>query len=240
MYIRTALKRVRVSSLFILCFATTGYAGTITGKVVYKGEPRPQREVKMSADPACLTSHNGAILDEKFVCGEAQGDVYPLANVFVYVKTGAPDVPAGVPAEPVMIDQKGCTFVPHVVGIRVGQTLQFKNSDKTMHNVHSLAKGSPAFNRGMPAGSPNISCTFSKPEIMVKLKCDVHPWMSVFVGVVDHPFFAVTGKDGQFTLDDLPDGEYEVETWQELLGSRNARVTVTAGVGTVELLYERQ
>jgi len=219
--------------------AVAAQAGSITGTVTFKGKPRPAKSLKMGADPVCEALYTTPAKDEKFVVGAGEGEIRPLANVFVYVKSGAPKKDYPVPSKPLVIDQEGCKYIPHVVGARVGQEVQFKNSDRTMHNVHSLSKSSPAFNRGMPAGSPNAKYKFTKAEVMAKLKCDAHPWMSCYVGVLDHPFFAVTGDNGKFTIDGLDDGEYEVETWQELLKTRTAKVTVAGGAGTVDFEYTK-
>jgi plastocyanin len=183
--------------------------------------------------------HTAPARDEKFTVGEGAGEVYPLADVFVHVKSGVQKKDYPVPTKAVVIDQSGCRYSPHVSGVQVGQDIQFKNSDKTMHNVHSLAKASRPFNRGMPAGAPNASYKLTKPEVMAKVKCDAHPWMTCYIGAVEHPFFAVTGKDGAFTLDGLPDGDYEVEFWQELLGAKVAKVTVSAGAGTADYEYSK-
>jgi plastocyanin len=213
-------------------------AGSIEGTISYKGKPRPAKTIKTSADPICSATHK-TLKDEKFVVGEGTDGVYPLANIFVYVKSGHAKKAYPVPSEPLVIDQKGCTYVPHVSGARVGQKIEFKNSDPTMHNVHSLGKNSPPFNRGMPAGSPNANYSFKESEVMVKIKCDAHPWMSCYVGVLDHPFYAVTGKDGKFSITGLEDGTYNVETWQELLGLKTGTVTVASGTGTLNIEYTR-
>ncbi len=213
--------------------------GTISGKVTFKGTPRGRRKLSMGADPVCASLHTEAALDEKMIVGEGADGIYPLANVFVYVKSGA-GAGYAVPSEPVVVDQVGCKYVPHVVGVRVGQEIQFKNSDKTMHNVHSLsAKTGKPFNRGMPAGSPNASYMLTKPEVMAKMKCDAHPWMSCYIGAMDHPFFAVTGTAGMFSLEGLPDGEYEVAAWHELsmLKSDVVKVTVAGGEGSASFVF---
>jgi plastocyanin len=229
-----------VTAIAIGCLAVvTVHAGAITGKVTFSGKPRPAKKLNMAADPVCTTLHTTSARDEKFVVGEGADQVYPLANVFVYVKSGAEKKDYPMPSGPLVIDQEGCKYIPHVAGARVGQEIQFKNSDKTMHNVHSLSKGSAPFNRGMPAGSPNASYKLAKSEVMVKMKCDAHPWMSCYIGAMEHPFFAVTGKDGSFTLDGLPDGEYEVEAWQELLKTKVAKVTVSGGSGSVNFEYTK-
>ena len=236
----------RILSTFILAALLVApfrsEAGAITGKVTFKGNPRPPRTLQMSADPVCQALHGGSdAKDDKFTVGpaEGEGDVYPLADCFVYVKSGLPKTDYPAPSESVIVDQEGCRYIPHVTGAQVGQTVEFKNSDKTMHNVHSLSSESPSFNRGMPAGSPNAKYTLTAPEIMAKMKCDAHPWMSCYIGVVEHPFYTVTGLDGVIEIDGLEDGTYEVEVWQELLGTQTASVTVSGGSGAVDFQYAK-
>lgn len=221
----------------LACMGAYCFAGDVTGTVTFKGKPRTPRPVRMAADAAC--THEQAPVDEKLVLGEGKDGVYPVSLAFVYVKSGVPVQEYPVPTTPVVVDQKGCTYIPHVVGVQAGQEVQFKNSDNTMHNVHVISEHSPTFNRGMPAGAPHISCKFVKQEIMAKGKCDAHPWMGIYIGVCEHPFFAVTGLDGKFALSGLPDGKYEVEVWQQLLATQSAQVTVANGAGTLDFQYER-
>jgi len=134
----------------------------------------------------------------------------------VYVKEGAGSYPA--PASPVLLDQKGCMYYPHVFGIQVGQALQIQNSDSTLHNVHSMATVNDGFNVGQPTQGMKSEKKFTKPEVMVKFKCDVHSWMHCFVGVLTHPFYNVTGADGSFKISGLPAGSYTLVAWQEKYG----------------------
>ena len=237
------MKKIRFAGIIlaVTCItAVTAHAGAITGKVTFKGKPRPAKKLNMGADAVCGAQHTTSARDEEFVVGDGVEDVYPLVNIFVYVKAGIKKKDSPVPSAALVIDQKGCQYSPHVSGVLVGQEIQFKNSDKTMHNVHSLSKKTAKlFNRGMPAGAPNASYKLTKPEVMAKVKCDAHPWMTCYIGAVDHPFFAVTGKDGAFKLDGLADGDYEVEVWQELLKTKVAKVTVSGGSGTVDFEYSK-
>ena len=233
----------RAVVVFVITMSTAD-AGKISGTVTYKGKARKPKSIQMSADAVCAAIHTTPAKDEKMIVGKGEGDIHSLANVFVYVKSGLKKQDYPVPDKPVVIDQKGCTYVPHVLGIRVGQELQFKNSDKTMHNVHSLSKKtSKQFNRGMPAGSPNAKYKLTKPEVMAKIKCDAHTWMTCYVGALEHPFFAVTGKDGKFSIDGLDDGEYEIEAWHEMekkgLPRQVAKVTVTGGAATHDFEFVR-
>ena len=152
-----------------------------------------------------------------------------LMNAFVYVKEGLPFDGYPAAAGAVELDQKGCAYIPRVLGVQVGQALSIHNSDPTLHNVHSMAKASPGFNAGMPKKDMSITKIFEKPEVMMMFKCDVHPWMRAYVGVVPHPFFAVTKEDGSFSIPNLPAGTFTLEIWHETLGTQPQTVTVTAG-----------
>ena len=145
----------------------------------------------------------------------------------VYIKEGAPASPA--PAAAVEIDQKGCIFSPHVVVARAGQKVIFKNGDPVLHNVRSEAKVNKAFNIAQPIQGMTTAKTFEKPEIGIKVRCDVHFWMALFIHVLDHPFYAVTGDDGTYQIKDLPAGTYTVEVWHEKLGAQTAQITVAEG-----------
>lgn len=228
------------SALVVLAVTmSTADAGKIGGKVTFKGKPRPAKKIKMVADPACEAVHTTPAKDEKMIVGTGTGEIHPLANVFVYVKSGAPQKDYPVPSEPVVLDQEGCKYVPHVFGMMAGQKLEIRNSDKTTHNVHSLPKKSKKFNNGQTAGAPALIKTFDNEEVMVKIKCDMHPWMTCYAGVMSHPFYAVTGKDGMFNIDGLEDGEYEVEAWHELVKIKTAKVAIADGSGSVNFEFTK-
>jgi len=164
-----------------------------------------------------------------------------LRNVFVYVKSG---LPSGrtyeVPKEPVIIEQKGCEYIPHVFGMMAKQLLLIKNDDDTLHNIHAMPTVNEEFNKGQPAGSPDLKRTFTKPEVMVHFKCDVHPWMSAYVGVMDNPFYSVTGADGTFVLKGLPAGDYEIVAWHEKYGEQSQKVKVADGeTKTVDFKFSK-
>ncbi len=197
-------------------------AGNINGKIVLEGTAPKNDPIKMNADPVCLREAKGAQAQEFFMVGEAGA----LQNVFVYVKEGLGDRTFPAPTEPVVLDQKACRYHPHVFGIRVGQPLQVLNSDPTLHNIHALPKGNQEFNTGQPVQGMKFDHTFSAPEIMVPFKCDVHGWMNAYVGVVNHPYFAVSGNDGKFQLKTLPPGSYVIEAWHEKLGTQTQNVTI--------------
>lgn len=195
---------------------------TLTGKVIFEGTPPAPQPIRMEADPICLQQHKeGATTEEVVVNPNGT-----LKNVFVYVKQGLEGKQFEPPKDPVVFDQKGCHYEPHVFGIRVNQPLQILNSDSTLHNVHSLPKNSKEFNLGMPIQGMKLTQKFTSPEIMVTIKCEVHPWMRAYAGVLNHPFYGVTGDDGSFTLKDLPPGEYVLEAWHEKYGIQTATVKV--------------
>jgi len=196
-------------------------SAAVTGKIVFDGTPPPNEKIKMTSDAFCLKAHPGEVAKEEVVVAADKG----LANVFVYVKSGVSGT-YPPPSTPAVIDQKGCTYHPHVFGMVAGQSLDILNSDATLHNIHSLPEKNEAFNLGMPVQGMKYTKKFDKPEVMIKIKCDVHGWMSAYCGVLTHPFFAVSGADGSFTIKDLPAGTYTIEAWHEKLGTQTQQVTV--------------
>ena len=209
-----------LATVSVLAFSATTVAGTITGTVKFEGTAPKLPRLKMDADPGCAKKHSGPVMSEMLVLGDGN----TMGNIFVRVK----DVPGShsAPGEPTVMDQKGCMYIPHVMGVMVGQKFLIKNSDGLLHNVHSLAKINQAFNRAMPGAVTEAEFTFDKKEVMFKIKCDVHPWMNAYVAVMTHPFYDVTGKDGKFEIKGVPAGTYEVEVWHERLGTKTVSVTV--------------
>jgi len=200
-------------------------AATITGTVKFDGEvPKKLRPIAMDADPECAKKHSGPVPSEMLVLGDGN----TMANIFVTVTSGLPDKEWPAPKAPVVLDQKGCQYIPHVTGIMVNQPMRILNSDGILHNVHSLSKVNKSFNIAMPASRTETLETFTKTEGMLVIKCDIHPWMKAYIQVMPHPFYDVTGKDGKFTIKDLPAGTYEVEIWHEKLGTKSETVTVGA------------
>lgn len=198
-------------------------AGSIAGRVTFEGTaPKPQ-PVRMDSDPNCSQQGPGGT-DETVVVG-TNGT---LQNVFVYVKDGLGNLRFPVPATPAVLDQKGCRYIPHVLGVQVGQQVEILNSDPTLHNVHALPMTNQEFNTGQPIKGMKHTHTFSTKEVMVPFKCDVHGWMRAYIGVLDHPFFAVSSGDGSFTLKGVPPGTYTVEAWHESLGAQTQTVTIGA------------
>jgi len=204
--------------------ASTGSAG-ISGRVTVEGDVPEAEVIRMNADPVCLSEASGdQQLSEFFLLGEEGA----LGNVFVYVKEGVNGT-FDAPSSTVTMDQKGCRYTPHVFGIQVGQTLTIVNSDPTLHNVHALPASNEEFNMGQPVQGMKVDRAFDTEEIMVPFKCDVHGWMNAYVGVLSHPFFAISGEGGNFSIDNLPAGDYVIEAWHEKLGTQTQNVTVGDG-----------
>ncbi len=199
--------------------------------------PAPARDViKMSADPVCQQQHPTPFHSEEVVVDD-QGR---LKNVFVYVKQGLTGTfPA--PATAVTLDQAGCWYYPHILGIQVNQPFEIVNSDATLHNVNAKPTLNQPFNIAQPVKGMKAKKAFTKPEVMVKFKCNVHPWMNAYAGVVDHPFFGVTDEHGSATLSGLPAGTYTLEAWHEKYGTQTQTVTVAAGeTKAVEWTFKAQ
>ena len=199
--------------------------GTVTGRVMFEGAPPKPRPLRMESDPLCMPV-KGAVSESLVV--DASGGVQ---YAFVYVKDGLGSRTFPVPTTPAQLDQKGCVYTPHVLGVRVGQPVYIQNSDPAIHNVNATAKANKGFNLIQPKGVPRATRTFDKPEIMIPIRCDVHPWMTSWIGVVNHPFFAVTTPDGRFDIKGLPPGAYTIEAWHEELGTAVQKITVDAKKG---------
>jgi plastocyanin len=198
---------------------------TIAGFVKYEGTAEKPRVVRMDSDPLCMPE--GPSTSEVLLVGPGNG----LQNAFVYVKDGLGDRTFPAPRTPVVVDQKGCKYMPHVFGVQVGQPVTILNSDSTMHNVHAVAKANAEFNFGQALKGMKTTRTFDTPEVMVPFRCDVHGWMAAYGGVLAHPYYAVSRADGSFEIKGLPEGTYTVETWHERLGTRTATVTVDGKAG---------
>jgi hypothetical protein len=194
-------------------------ASTIKGKVTLAGTPPANPLIKMAADPAC---GNQEVRGESYMV-----DNGALQNVFVHISDGLGNKYIfDTPTEPVKLDQKNCHYVPHVVGVRVTQPLEIINSDSTLHNVHGMPQTNSEFNFGQVIAGIKNTVSFTKPEVMIPFKCDVHSWMHAYVGAVSHPYFAVTGQDGTFELKTVPPGTYTIEAWHEKLGTQTQTVTI--------------
>ena len=197
--------------------------GTISGTIKFTGAAPRNPTIDMTEEAACKSKHATPPTEEAVVAGPANA----LGNVFVYVKSG---VPAGqtFPAatQPVVLDQDGCRYKPHVLGIRVGQALEIRNSDPVLHNIKAVAKKNRPFNVSQPTAGMKTTRTFNAAEVMVNLECNVHGWMKAYVGVRPDPFFAVSAPNGSFKIEGLPPGTYEIEAWHEKFGTQTATVTI--------------
>jgi len=192
---------------------------TISGTVKFDGPAPKASKIDMSQDPGCKGMNEA----ETYVVNG--GD---LANVFVYVKDGLGNRTFDVPKDPVVLDQQGCRYHPHVLGVMAGQTVQIKNDDPTTHNIHPTPKDNREWNESQPPSSPAIEKSFAREEVMLPVKCNQHPWMKMYINVVKSPFYAVTGKDGKYEIKGLPPGDYTIAFEHEKLGEQIQKVTVAA------------
>ena len=198
-------------------------AATLTGKVSFTGDKPSMRTIDMSATPACMRAHAGSPQKSEEVVVNDNGT---LRYAFVWVKAGVPDRQWPAAATPMDLNQEGCMYKPHVIGVMANQDIKIINSDPTNHNIHPLPKVNQEWNESQPPqGDPRLK-HFAREEVMIAVKCNVHPWMRSYIGVVGHPFFAVTGPDGAFSIKGLPPGKYTLEAWHEKYGTQDVEVTV--------------
>jgi plastocyanin len=212
-------------------FAPKGDEGSVTGAIAYNGTPPAPKKIDTSADPVCgnanpnLTTEDTVVRDGK------------LGNAFVYIKEGTAadgtkiaDYTFTTPSDAVVLDQKGCHYVPHVLGLQTNQKIRITNSDPTQHNVHPTPKVNPEWNQTQANGAPPIEKTFSRAEVLIPVKCNQHPWMKAYVGVIRHPFYAVSAEDGTFTIKGVPPGTYTVVAWHEKGGANGTEKTMQVTV----------
>jgi hypothetical protein len=210
---------------------------TIAGHVVLGSTPPSAKVIRLDADPACVSLNGGnrRAATEDIVVREGNA----LQNVFVYISHGLESRSFPVPTDPVVLDQQGCRYVPHVLGIQVGQPLTIRNSDPLLHNVRGGGTLNQPFNLGQPGKGMTVTRTFTAREVMVPFRCDVHGWMNAYVGVLEHPFYGVTDGSGRFSLPGLPPGTYTLAAWHETLGTQTREVTVGEGDSTnVEFTFK--
>lgn len=213
------------ASLVVAPAPAPALPGTIRGVVRINGPVPARKSYSTDDDPDCAAMHGKKIVSDELV-------VDPYGNMqwaFVYIKSGLTGAVPPAPRTPVLLDQVSCVFTPHVSGVRVGQPLVVLNSDSLLHTVHALPFGNKEFNLNMPKGSREITRTFGQPEVMIKIVCDLHPWMSAWIGVLDHPYFGVTNAVGSYVIRDVPPGNYEVEAWHEKCGPRKLPIAVAPG-----------
>ncbi len=213
-------------------------SGSIEGTIHFTG-PAPKRvPIDVSQDPGCVQGGPAQPhLSEQYVVNNGK-----MANVFVYVKAGLGNQRYAPPAAPVVVDQKGCVYEPHVIGVMVGQPVEVRNSDPTMHdvNVQPGAGGNPPSDATQgPNGRP-VQQTFKKPETMIALRCSVHPWMEAFINVADNPFYSVSDDQGHYVIRGLPPGRYTLAADQEKLGAKEQTVTVSPNqTATVDFTFDK-
>ena len=198
--------------------------------MLFEGEvPAPRPVTQIASDPTCVAAHPAGL----FITDVREQDGQ-LADVFVYIAHGLEDRTFAVPETPVVVDQRDCLYTPRVIGAQVGQPIEFRNSDDTLHNVHGEPTASAPWNFGLGVQGARRTITIDHAEVPVPVRCDVHPWMHAALGVVAHPHYAVTNASGTFSLSDLPAGHYVVAAWHPTLGTRQAEVDVATG-DTTEL-----
>jgi hypothetical protein len=231
---------MRIRNVLLSAVLTAGLSAPamadLTGKVTFAGKPPEAKQIDMSGVKECNDKHPDPVYEQTMVVGE-KGE---LANVVVSIKKeDSPDL-AGEPSkDAAVLDQKGCMYSPHVLAMCVGQPLVVKNDDEFLHNVHSLAQENPNFNFGQPNKDDGKTVDQApKAKEYIRIKCDVHPWMSAYLAVFEHPFFAVSGEDGAYTIKGLPDGEYTVQFWHEKLATTPVEAKVTIKDGKGELNHE--
>jgi len=203
-------------------------AGDISGTVTLKGTPPPEKEIpQIKDDPNCGKLHTEAVKTRFYVVGANNG----LGDVFVTLK-GISGKSTGASAAPAVIDQKGCEYQPYVLAVQTNQKIQVKNSDPVLHNIHPTptAPGNKEENKAQMPNGPELSFTFPTAENFLRFKCDVHPWMFAYACVVDHPYFAVTDKDGKYTIKNVPDGKYTIEVYHRKAAPATAPVTAEVEV----------
>ena len=207
--------------------------GTLAGKIAIEGSVPATEFIRIDGDPKCVALEGASRRPAEYVVA---GEGNTLQNVFVYLKDGLPARLYPVPSTPVVLDQQRCRYVPRVLGIQVGQQLTIRNSDPLLHNVRAEGAVNAAFDVGTPIQGQEVKRTFATREVMVPVKCNVHGWMNAYIGVLEHPFFAVSDQSGRFSIAQLPPGTYTVEAWHERLGTQTQQITVTAGQ-TVDLVF---
>ena len=222
--------------LSLLCAAAQlATAGDITGTITLKGTPPAERELSPIRDnPDCSAMYPAALPKTKFYVVGSGGE---LADVIVYLK-GVPSASTGASASPVVLDQKGCLYSPQILAVQTGQKVIVKNSDPCVHNVHTKPGANSEQNQVQMPNGADLTFTFDKPEPFLKFQCDVHPWMFAWVSVFDHPYFAVSGPDGKFTIKNVPPGKYTLEAAHRKLGTKDADIEVKDSGASQDFTFE--
>ncbi len=209
-------------------------AGSVSGKVSFQGDAPQMARIRMGAEPDCEAKHEGPVYSQEVIVN----DNGTLKNAFVWVKTGLEQYRFETPSGTAVLDQDGCRYTPHVFGVQTGQDFRMLNSDPATHNIHPLPQQNREWNISQSSGQ-EMARSFPRQEVMIPVKCNIHPWMKAYVGVVSHPYFAVTGDDGSFELNNLPPGDYTIQVWHEKYGTQEQQVTVEPeGSGEIEFSFE--
>ena len=207
-------------SILLACVSSVAFAGSVKGTVLFEGEPPTQPVLKRDSDPKCSQHRT----DEAIMVTKGK-----LAGVVVRIQNGTATSKTPPPTTPVLIDQKDCMYEPRVVAIMAGQPVSVRNSDRTFHNVHGIVMGGKdAFNKPQSPGQPDlpVEASAARPGEVIALQCDVHPWMKSYIAVNDTPYFAVTGADGVFDIEGLPEGKYTLEAWHPVLGTKTLQIVI--------------
>ncbi len=213
-------------------------AGDVTGTITFKGAAPAEKEITpIKDDPNCAAMYPAGLPKTKFYVVGANGE---LADVVISIKGVAGAASTGASAAPAMLDQKGALYAPQILAIQTGQKLIVKNSDPVVHNVHTKPTANPESNQVQMSGGADLTYTFDKPEMFLKFQCDVHPWMFAWVSVFDHPYFAVSGADGKFTIKNVPAGKYTIEATHRKLGTQTAEIEVKADGATQNFSFEKK
>ena len=213
------------ASFLLLRSAAQSGGATVHGVVKYTGSAAPKAaKIDMSADAACAKLHSSAAMTEDAITASDGG----LENAVVYVSDGLNGQTFNPPDQPVVVEQSGCIYKPHVIAMQANQKLEVVNKDPVSHNIHPLPNNNREWNKSQPPGVP-VEATFTREEIAIPVKCNIHPWMHSYIAVFKNPFYAVTAKDGSFDIKNLPPGTYTLQVWHEKLGMSTQRVTVAAG-----------
>jgi len=228
------MKKMTLITTIVIGLLTQTFAGEISGKISFEGKTPRMKKLKLEADPICVSNNEVPPAAEWLIVDKSGG----VKNMIVSVKEGLSGS-HNLPSEKVVLDQQGCVYRPHVLAVMAGQVVDILNNDGIMHNVHALPKINREFNKAMPKFKKKITTQFEKSEKPFKIKCDVHPWMISYIGVFDHPYFAVTGDDGTYSISGLSSGEYVIEAWHERLGTQTATVTVSDGTTNADFTFKK-
>jgi plastocyanin len=233
------MKRTMIVVLGLLLPASVAVAGGVKGTCKFSDKPYRGQKLNMAVEPKCATHWQSAGTEPRDESVDMTKEGM-LRNVAIYVKAGLPEKKWDTPTTPIVLDQKGCLYSPHVFTMMAGQPITIRNSDGILHNIHAVPTKNPEFNIGQPTVGDKTDTYFKLAEVGVKFKCDVHPWMSAWACVFDHPFHTVSGDDGSFEIKDLPPGKYTIAAWHETFGEKTMEVEVSEEVATADFTFEKK